>query len=140
MLDGALVSSRSDTIPGSVQQRLLASVARDVEELLPYLRERAQATAVKARERLGERGRREAEEMRAIIEAQRKRILETEAAADKFQQRLDFENAKRQLEADRRHWQHRLDAIDTELRVEPARIRDTYTVAVGIVYLWPTTG
>ena len=84
--------------------------------------------------------------MRAIIEAQRKRILETEAKADVFQQRLDFDNERRQLEADRRHWQHRLDAIDAELQVEPARIRDAYTVAVeriepvGIIYLWPTTG
>src|SRR5262249_50558663 len=142
MLDTALISSHAGSVADAVQQRLLASVDRDVAELLPHLRERAQATAGRARERLEERGSREAGEMRAIIEAQRKRIVETAAKADALQRRLDFENEKRQLEADRRHWQHRLDAIEAELNVEPARIRETYGVAVeriepvGIVYLW----
>ena len=117
-----------------------------MEEMLPHLSARAQGTAARARERLDERGTREAEEMRAIIEAQRKRIIETAAKPDVVQRRLDFDNEKRQLDADKREWQRRLDAIPDELRREPARIRDNYKVAVeriepvGIVYLWPTTG
>ena len=119
---------------------------RDVEELVPHLQERAQTAAAKARERIAERGAREADEMRTIIESQRKRILETAAKADVLQRRLDFDNEKSQLEADKRHWQRRLDAIEDELKYEPDRIRDTYRVTaepiepVGSVYLWPTTG
>ena len=80
------------------------------------------------------------------IDGLRKRIIETVAKADVLQRRLDFDNEKRQLDADKREWQRRLAAMETELRVEPARIRDNYKVAVeriepvGIVYLWPTTG
>lgn len=146
MLDAALIPGQGAGIGEGVQKRLLDAVGRDVEELLPHLRTRAEATAARARERLAERGGREAEEMRGIIEGLRKRIIETAARADVLQRRLDFDNEKRQLDADKREWQRRLDAMETELRVEPARIRDNYKVAVeriepvGIVYLWPTTG
>jgi hypothetical protein len=146
MLDAALLPGDGAGIGEGVQKRLLDSVGQDVEELLPHLRTRAQATAERARERLAERGTREADEMRGIIEGLRKRIIETAAKADVLQRRLDFENEQRQLDADKREWQRRLDAMETELRVEPARIRDNYRVtverieAVGIVYLWPTTG
>jgi hypothetical protein len=146
MLDAALLPGDGAAIGEGVQKRLLDAVRRDVEELLPHLRTRAQSTAARARERLIERGTREAEEMRGIIEGLRKRIIETAAKADVLQRRLDFENEQRQLDADKREWHRRLDAMETELRVEPARIRDNYKVAVeriepvGIVYLWPTTG
>ncbi|MGH7555136.1 MAG: helicase-related protein [Longimicrobiales bacterium] len=146
MLDTALLPGDGAGIGEGVHKRLLDAVGQDVEELLPHLRTRAQATATRARERLAERGSREAEEMSGIIEGLRKRIIETAAKADVLQRRLDFENEQRQLDADKREWQRRLDAMETELRVEPARIRDNYKVAVeriepvGIVYLWPTTG
>ena len=146
MLDAALIPGQGAGIGEGVQKRLLDAVGRDVEELLPHLRTRAQATAARARERLAERGSREAEEMRGIIEGLRKRIIETAAKVDVLQRRLDFDNEKRQLDADKREWQRRLDAMETDLRVQPARIRDNYKVAVervepvGIVYLWPTTG
>jgi hypothetical protein len=145
MLDDALAAAGAGPDP-VVQRRLLDSIARDVEELLPHLETRARQSAERARARLAERGAREAAEMRAIIEGQRKRIRETAAKADALQQRLDFDNEKRQLEADKRHWQRRLDAIDGELQHEPDRIRGTYAVTaeriepVGIVYLWPATG
>ena len=51
-----------------------------------------------------------------------------------------------QIEADRRHWQRRLEALRTEIRTEPERIRRTYDVKatrvepVGLVYLWPVSG
>jgi SNF2 family DNA or RNA helicase len=146
MLDTALEASAGAAIDPVVQKRLLGAVPHDVEDLLPHLQARAKAAGDKARERLAERGVREADEMRGIIEAQRKRILDTAAKADVLQRRLDFDNEKRQLEADKRHWQRRLAAIEDELQHEPNRIRDTYQVTaeriepVGIVYLWPTTG
>jgi hypothetical protein len=51
-----------------------------------------------------------------------------------------------QVQADERHWQKRLKAIDEELVREPARIRASYAVKaqhiepVGLVYLWPLSG
>lgn len=50
------------------------------------------------------------------------------------------------LEANRRHWDKRLNALAGELEREPARIREVYAVrasrleTVGLVYLWPVTG
>lgn len=48
---------------------------------------------------------------------------------------------RRQLEANRRHWDKRLAAIDRELETEPARIEDlsriqaTRMEPVGLAYL-----
>ena len=60
---------------------------------------------------------------------------------------FDFDEAeRRQREADRRAWTRRLEAIETELETEPARIADGYRVRavridpLGLVYLWPRTG
>ena len=60
---------------------------------------------------------------------------------------FDFDEAeRRQREADRRAWTRRLEAIETELETEPARIADAYKVRairvdpLGLVYLWPRTG
>jgi hypothetical protein len=56
------------------------------------------------------------------------------------------EDERRQLEANRRHWDKRLAAIDRELEIEPARIEDLYRIQatrmepVGLAYLWPVTG
>ncbi len=58
--------------------------------------------------------------MRGIIEGLGKHIIETAAKADVLQRRLDFKNEKRQLDADKREWQRRLDAMETELVVEPS--------------------
>ncbi len=49
---------------------------------------------------------------------------------------------RRQLDADRRAWARRLEAIKIELATEPQRITDAYTVQatrvdpLGLVYLW----
>jgi hypothetical protein len=49
------------------------------------------------------------------------------------------------LEADRRHWERRIEALEHEIETEPARIEQTYQVKahrmepVGLVYLWPVT-
>ncbi len=59
---------------------------------------------------------------------------------------LPFIEEQRQLDADRRHWEKRLQAIATELISEPARIEAAYKVKavrvepVGVIYLWPISG
>jgi hypothetical protein len=52
----------------------------------------------------------------------------------------------RQLASDQKHWQRRLETIDTELSSEPKRIEVSYKVVThrlepaGLVYLWPISG
>ena len=93
-----------------------------------------------------ERADREKRNMTELLERQRKRISKI---ADKYDTMpmLDFgEDEQRQLEADRRAWKHRLEAIERELKSEPRRIDEIYTVhatriePIGLVYLWPRTG
>ena len=53
---------------------------------------------------------------------------------------------RRQLSADRRHWQRWLTNVDGDLAREPQRIADFYRTRsyrlepVGLAYLWPVTG
>ncbi len=146
LLQESLLASSAEATAENVRRRLLAAVPQDMEALLPHLTHRAKALADRARERLAARGDKEAREMAAILEAQRHGI---EATVGRYARQLplDFgEDERRQLEADRKHWQRRLDALDQELKTEPARIRRVYDVKavrvepVGLVYLYPVSG
>jgi hypothetical protein len=60
---------------------------------------------------------------------------------------LDFAQDERdQLEANRKHWDKRLPRLEEEIKTEPTRILEQYTVSatriepIGLVYLWPVTG
>ncbi len=90
--------------------------------------------------------------MRKILETQQAHISSTVKRVSKLdprQMRLDFgevEDELLQLDANRRYWAKRLEEIREELKTEPARIEDLYTIKarrvepVGLVYLWPVTG
>ncbi len=134
--------------PGNdvVLRTLQAAGPRDVAELLPHLDKRGRELAEGATRMLAERGEREALAMRTILQEQQKRIAATvEQHRDRAPGLFDQEEM-RQLDADRRHWDRRLGAIEQELRTEPDRIRGIYVVKaqrvepVGLVYLWPVTG
>jgi hypothetical protein len=136
------------TQPGSevILRDLQASAPADVADLLPELEKRGRQLGDQAEKRLAERGAKEAKDMRQILEDQKKRIV---ATAEKNRQPtlLDYlEEERRQIEADKRHWDRRLGQIDRELQTEPARIEANYRVTarrvepVGLVYLWPVTG
>jgi superfamily II DNA or RNA helicase len=147
LLETAMAALRPDRVSDAVRDRLLLSVERDVEDLLPHLWTRAGALAERASETLAARGEKEAKEMVEILNGQRTRIQTAFARSDDSQASFDFdEDERRQLEADRRHWQRRLLVLDEEVTREPARIRAGYVVRarriepVGIVYLWPVSG
>jgi hypothetical protein len=132
----------NDVVLGQLQ----AVAPRDVAELLPHLKLRGRELADGAMRKLTERGEREAQAMRTILQEQQKRIAATvETNRDRTPGLFDQEEI-RQLEADRRHWDRRLRDIEQELRTEPDRIRGVYVVKaqriepVGLVYLWPVTG
>ena len=152
LLDEALISGTGRSIDNQILKQLQASAPKDIEQLLSHLQTRGEEYTVDARKKLTERGLAEAKAMREILETQKKYIGESIAKHDKRDARqllIDFgdqEDELRQLESNRRYWDKRLTALETELRTEPDRIRELYDVKatriepVGLVYLWPVTG
>ena len=142
----ALDEAGRSTIADQVQERLAATAQDDIADLLPHLQSRAAEHATRAKTRLAERAEAESRSMTELLKRQRKRIADA-AGTDDRQMELDLDpTERRQLDADRRAWARRLEAIETELGTEPQRIADTYTVQatrvdpLGLVYLWPRTG
>jgi hypothetical protein len=79
-----------------------------------------------------------------ILVSQRDRVSKTEQRSRQF--RFDIDEEVRQLEANRRHWERRLEQIEREILDEPERIRRAYDVTaerlepIALAYLWPVTG
>jgi hypothetical protein len=147
LLEDALEGRADAQLPEQALRDLQSGVEQDVHELTAHLAERAEQSRKRAIEQLRIRGEREAREMVTILETQRSRIQQEIEKHDQGQLQLQFnETERRQVDADRRHWQHRLTGISAELESEPARIRASYKVRthrmepVGIVYLWPRSG
>jgi superfamily II DNA or RNA helicase len=143
LLEKALLSS--GTPNETIEATLRHAVSRDINELLPHLQERGLDYAKEATEKLSKRGEDESRQMRTLLESQRKHILEKKL--EDSQRVFKFgDEEQRQLNADRRHWNNRLDKLETELKDEPDRIKDIYRIRsspriepVGIVYLWPAS-
>ncbi len=141
LLDASLLN---EGVPNeTVETMLRTAMARDIEELLPHLQKRADDYADDAVAKLTQRSEEEAKQMRGILEAQRKHIHAT--TAKHAQTALPFEGEeRRQFEANQSRWLKRLAEIETELDMEPERVRDVYRVfarrvePVGLVYLWPS--
>ncbi|MHB8797539.1 MAG: DISARM system SNF2-like helicase DrmD [Thermoanaerobaculia bacterium] len=147
LLEESLLASNGTPVPESTRSRLLATSARDLEDLLPALRERGEETLRRVRDRLADRGRREADDLRAVLLAQKARIEAERARHADPQIELAFaDDEKRQLASDRRHWERRLAELEKELTSEPDRIRRSFEVRatrlepVGLAYLWPVSG
>jgi hypothetical protein len=147
LLGDALSDRAGRVVPSGIKQRLLASAAQDVRELLPQLEARAQELADEAQKRLRERGARESSDLERVLAEHRDRVR---AELDKGRQesaQLQMWPAeeRRQRESDMRAWERRLDTFNRDLTTEPGRIRDFYEVRarriepVGVVYLWPDT-
>jgi len=148
LLERSLAEERGCGPGPAIQEKLLASAPRDIEELLPQLEPRAEELARLAIDKLARRGEREEKELRETLERQRKRVREElEKTEPQFTQlTLHFaDDERRQLEADVRSWRIRLEQFDRDLEREPQRVRDFYQVRarrvepVGLVYLWPET-
>ena len=147
LLKDALADTPPGGVPAKVQEKLLGSIGRDMEELVAHLRERAESLATRAAEKLRARGQKEAADMADILEKQRERIEKRAAQVETKQLVLEFgADERRQLEADKKHWQRRLASLREEVTREPERIQAAYVVKatriepVGIVYLWPLSG
>ncbi|MFN3194041.1 MAG: DISARM system SNF2-like helicase DrmD [Aureliella sp.] len=151
LLEQALLDSQGVYLDGRVTEQLREAAAQDISELLPYLESRGQEYAEDAESKLISRGQAESKAMAEILGTQRKHIAETVKKFDKTDRnQLKFEFAQEeelaQLDANKRYWAKRLEELREELKSEPKRIEELYSVQarriepVGLVYLWPVTG
>ena len=117
-------------VPTPVQDKLLTTLPQDVADLLPHLQERADEHAKRAKQKLVERGDREAKEMADILEAQRRRI--DKALKENPQRVLEFDDLeKRQLEAKRHQMRF---AHETDFQSHLRRLDDRGKYAAGITF------
>ncbi len=146
--DSLKPSDQPRVLPPAVVERLQAAVAQDIRELLPQLAARGVSAQAEAEKLLSDRGRIESEAMQKTLEDQRRRVLLKYQATGEDQPLLPGfnEDERRQLAADRRHWQRWLANVDGDLAREPQRIAEFYRTRssrlepVGLAYLWPITG
>jgi hypothetical protein len=144
--DSLKPDGNSKAVPDTARQRLQTSLAQDVAELLPHLEQRGKAAREEAEQQLSERGKVETESLKRILEDQRRRVLAKYRATEAEQLLLGFsDDEKRQLVADRRHWERWLANVDGDLAREPNRIAEFYQTKsfrlepVGLAYLWPVS-
>lgn len=130
----------------AIRQSLEHRARNDANTLWSLLQAQAKTAREGALLKLAERGTREAQDMTKLLERQRQAIQATlRQGEDKQLVMLDKarKEERAQFERDRRFMTQRLEAIDTELREEPARIERSYEVVlprfepVGLAYLWP---
>lgn len=147
LLDSAFLEKHARAVPNEIVRQLQASAPRDMSELLPELKTRAEEYAAEAAAALAKRADAESAAMKEILETQKKHLDETVARHDRDDQ-MTFgfsEDERRQLDSNRKYWGKRLSELRRELETEPQRIRDLYEVRaqriepVGLVYLWPVT-
>ena len=145
-LEDALRDTRRP--PAMALARVRALAHKDIEDLAPDLKQRAEQRIEQVKRDLVTNGEREANSLRQLLEAQRDRIRKAQSGFDPNQLMLPgvADEERRQREADRRHWAVRLERLERELADEPVRVRACYEVRadrlepVGLVYLWPVTG
>lgn len=156
LVEKALV--RAKEVPKTTREHLTGNAERDFRDLEGALASLAAERGARAEEELRRRGAKEAQEMREILEGQKKRIQEQldrttkEELVQKETRQLALglpgfsDDERRQLDSDKKHWGKRLRELDEEIPSEPARIEETYRIRarrvepVGLVYLWPVTG
>ncbi len=134
-----------DQLPERVRHRLLDRAAGTFAALWPRLREEADSLAHRAEGQLAARGKKEAAELRQLLQDQR-RAIEKELQVQLAFEFTDAERAqRRQWQNDRQHMAERLQRIDREIADEPAELEDLYRVLkprlepVGLIYLWPAS-
>jgi hypothetical protein len=112
--------------------------------LWPHLEAEADALGVEARLGLGQRARRESDDLRELLERQRLAIDKAETRlrqAELFD--IQDKDQKRQVELDLKHLSRRRGEAASELASEPAAIEALYEVRmsrltpVGLVVAWP---
>ena len=168
-------AGNNEAITAAIRSQLQAEAPADVAALKPALDAAAQRAQAAAADLLSQRGTTEAAALKEVLRSQRKRINATVRQRNRDLAKLDRQVAaadptalipgleeqlevpaldlqklssqeRKQLSADQKHWQRRLETIETELASEPKRIEESYRVITqrlepaGLVYLWPISG
>ncbi len=171
----ALEAGTTEGISETLRNQLQDQAAADVAALKPALDQAAEQAQTVAAALLKQRGDAEAAALKEVLRAQRSRInatvkqrnrdlakLDRQAAAAEptalipgLEEQLDVPaldlqklttQERKQLAADQKHWQRRLETIEAELSSEPKRIQESSRVIThrlepaGLVYLWPISG
>jgi SNF2 family DNA or RNA helicase len=171
----ALEAGTTEGISEALRDQLQAQAPADVAALKPALDQAAEQAQAVAAALLKQRGDAEAAALKEVLRAQRSRIHATVKQRNRDLAKLDRQAAaadptalipgleeqldvpaldlqklttleRKQLAADQKHWQRRLETIETELATEPKRIQESYRVIThrlepaGLVYLWPISG
>ena len=129
-------SSSSDALC----QQVLMRRTTDVQMLRTEFEARTIPIAEQVTNQLKTIGEQEEASMRQLLIDQRSRLQRQSDVPDQAEFNFD---EKRQVEADRRHWQKKLDLLLKEIEEEPQKIRRGYDVVarrlepVGLIYLWP---
>ena len=124
-----LLASGARSPNATITQRIEANVGPLFAALWPHLEAEADAAGVEARQGLVQRARKEADDMRALIERQR-------LAIDKAEKRLrqnemftvEDKDQRRQIELDLKHLERRKGDAAKELESEPRAIEALYEV------------
>ena len=134
--------------PEAAQARVAGLIQQDIADLRSTLEAIAADRLARAQAQLKERGQREADDMRKLLESQRQRISRAakDFNPDQFALPGIADDERKERIADRKHWEQRLTQIEKELAEEPDRVQAGYDVIahrvepVGLLYLWPVTG
>jgi hypothetical protein len=139
-----LLASGAKAPNAKVSERIQNNADTLFRALWPHLEAEADALAVEARQGLGQRARRESDELRTLLERQRTAIDKAETRlrqAELFN--LQDKEQKRQVDLDLKHLERRRTEAASELTSEPAAIEALYDVRmsrltpVGLVVAWP---
>lgn len=137
-LDDALRDGKAAS--EAVSSEVLKRRQSDIATLRTEFEHRSVPLIQVVTEQLRELGKKEEASMRRLLIDQRTRLQKQ--ASEPEQREFNFEE-QRQVEADRRHWQKKLDRLTQEIDLEPEKIRKGYDVIasrlepVGLIYLWP---
>lgn len=146
-LEQVLVESPTlEGISDSVREKIIAAAPTLFNQLWEYVEAEADARAQEALLDLERRGLDEAQQLEEILKRQRDAI-ERQLQLKAPQLAFDFETLtkgeQKQVEAERKHMEQRLIAIEQEILEEPDDLKSLYHVSlrrlqpVGLVVLWP---
>ena len=140
--------------PEGAADGLKARLSGDVDQLREALDGVVNQRQQEATNKLAKRAEEEAARFIKVLEEQRQRITSTRRRIKDNPDQLlidlgdiadadELKAVRRQLDDNRRYWEQRLQAIDTDLEREPDRIRRTFELRTlrvepaGAIYLWP---
>jgi len=144
LLEKALSNAGSHKVPARTLADLKATVAQDTNDLLAHLAEKANDAIEDAKNKLVQRGKKEALDLKEVISQQITRVeKDIQKSREGVQGVFEIFLEAEQIQVNRKSWEKRLVELREERELEPKRVEERYEIKatriepVGIVYLWP---